>query len=110
MSRINIKPLSVNDCYQGRRFKTPAYKAYEKTLMVLLKPVEIPVGRLKLALTIGFSNKASDIDNPVKNFTDILQKKYDFNDNRIYCLTVEKRIVKKGDEFIDFEITGYGGE
>jgi len=101
---IKGKPLSVNKAWKGMRYKTGDYKAYEAiTLAILPKDIEMPSGKLKLSLTIGFSNKLSDIDNPVKLFVDILQKKYDFNDRDIYHLTVKKEIVKKGMEFIAFE-------
>ena len=66
----------------------------------------VPEGKLKLELTFGFSSKASDIDNPVKPFQDILQKKYDFDDKMIYTLIVHKEIVPKGEEFISFTLTG----
>jgi hypothetical protein len=41
---------------------------------------------------------------PVKPFQDILQKRYNFDDRDIFKATVEKEIVKKGAEFIDFKI------
>ena len=34
---VNIKPLSVNQAWAGRRFKTPKYKAFEKEM--LLNPI-----------------------------------------------------------------------
>ena len=102
--KIEIKPLSVNDCWQGRRFKTRDYKIYEQELLYLLPKIEIPKGKLHLKLRVGYSNKLSDIDNCLKPFVDILQKKYGFNDNKIYKLEIEKVDVKKGDEFIDFHI------
>lgn len=105
--RINIKPLSVNQCWQGRRFKTRLYKDYEQELSLRLPKLVIGPYKLVLSLTVGFSNKASDIDNPIKPFMDILQKKYGFNDNRIYKLEIEKKDVKKGSEYIDFEIKRY---
>lgn len=99
---IKIKPLSVNEAWQGRRFKTYAYKTYEKELLLKLKTVNIPEGRLILCVTFGVSNSNSDWDNPVKPFQDVLQKKYRFNDSRIAKAFVEKEVVKKGDEFIHF--------
>ena len=113
MSRINrkvlieIKPLTVNQVWQGKRFKTPAYKAYEKALLMLLpykQHMDIPEGHLRLTITAGLSNSASDIDNIAKPFIDILQKKYGFNDKLIYQLMLNKQVVKKGDEFIEFEL------
>lgn len=105
--RVGIKPLSVNQCWQGRRFKTPRYKSFEKqVLMMLPNDLIIPSGKLKIILKWGFSSKASDWDNPIKPFQDILQKKYDFNDSRVFEAIVKKEVVKKGNEFIEFEITG----
>lgn len=102
--RVVIKPMSVNLAYQGRRFRTPAYDIYEKALMLMLPKIEVPEGKLKVIYTFGFSNPASDVDNPVKPFTDILQKKYGFNDKLVYEFIVRKQIVKKGSEFVEFEI------
>ena len=102
--QINIKPLSVNQAWAGRRFKTPKYKAYEKELKYKLKPMDIPEGKLKVLLTFGLSSKLADIDNPVKAFIDILQKKYNFNDRDIYEMNLKKVDVKKGNEFIEYDI------
>jgi Holliday junction resolvase RusA-like endonuclease len=44
---------------------------------------------------IGLSNKLSDIDNVAKQFIDILSKAYNFNDNQIYSLVMQKEIVNK---------------
>lgn len=100
---IKIKPLSVNKCWCGRRFKTPEYKAYEEELLYRLPKLKIGKGKLTLIIRLGFSNKLSDIDNSLKPLIDILQKKYGFNDNKIYDLEVFKEDVKKGEEYIDFE-------
>jgi Holliday junction resolvase RusA-like endonuclease len=101
--KINIKPLSVNCAFQGRRFKTPAYKQYERDVTALLRPCTVPEGNIHLTIEAGFSRTQSDIDNIAKPFIDILQKKYGFNDSRIYKLTLIKQIVKKGSEYLDFE-------
>lgn len=105
MWKINIKPLSVNKVWQGRRFKTPYYKAYEQEVMLMLpKDLKIPSGRLGLALEVGFSNKQSDIDNVAKPFIDILQKQYKFNDRDLYQLKMDKVIVPKKEEYIQFMV------
>jgi len=110
MNRINIKPLSVNDAWQGRRYKTKEYKKYEKDCNLLLPgSLEIPDGYLKLDLEFGVSSSGSDIDNGVKLFVDILSKKYDFNDNRIFRMIIDKVKVKKGDEYIKFKIEKWEG-
>lgn len=106
MIKVKIKPLSSNDTWQGRRFKTVDYKVFEQALLLMLPATfKVPAeGKLEIFLEFGFSNKGSDWDNPIKPFVDILQKKYGFNDNRVYKATVLKTIVKKGQEFIKFEL------
>ena len=97
---LQIKPLSVNDAWQGKRFKTPKYKRYERDILLMFPNAEITKFD-KLKITYGFSNKASDIDNPTKMILDILQKKYGVNDRDIEYLVLHKTIVKKGEEFIE---------
>jgi Holliday junction resolvase RusA-like endonuclease len=103
--KINIKPLSVNDAWKGRRFRTDEYKAYAEELSLKLKPMEVPDGKLRLVITFGFSSKGSDYDNPIKPFQDVISKYYGFNDNKIYEAGQIKKIVPKGDEYIDFSLT-----
>ena len=102
--RLNIKPLSANDMWQGKRFKTPKYKKFERDVLLLLSDIEVPGGGLDLYLKWGFSSAASDWDNPIKSFQDCLQKKYKFNDNKVFRGFVEKEKVNKGCEFIEFRI------
>lgn len=102
---IDIKPLSVNEAWQGRRFKTDKYRAFQKAVLFYLpKTFEVGTGKLSVSYEYGFSNKASDIDNPCKLITDILQKKYKFNDSQIYELHQYKVIVPKGKEYIKIGI------
>lgn len=104
---LRIKALTVNQAWQGRRFKTNVYKNYLESLNVYLRPLKHKIGRadrLKLTIIVGFSNSASDLDNILKPFIDGLQWKYGFNDNQIYEIVAKKEMVKKGAEFIDFDI------
>jgi Holliday junction resolvase RusA-like endonuclease len=102
---IQIKPLSVNEAFQGRRFKTDKYKQWIENSIIQLKQIKIPKSqKLTLIVIFGVSSKASDIDNPLKPLLDLIQKKYGINDNRFYKLEVTKEIVKKGKEFIKFDI------
>lgn len=106
MVKVEIKPLSTNKAWKGRRFKTDAYKNFETIMLWSLPKMEVrKKTKLKIKFKFGFSSNASDIDNPLKMTIDCLQKKYNFNDNQIFCLIVEKEIVEKGNEFIKFEIT-----
>lgn len=103
---LNIKPLSVNEAFQGKRFKTDKYNDFIQKMHFLL-PKEIEISdkkNIKIAIEFGFSSKASDIDNCCKSFLDCLVKKYKFDDRNIYEMHVFKSIVKKGEEYIKFKI------
>lgn len=102
--RLDIKPLSVNQAWGGRTFKSSAYKKYIEDMMLILKPIDIPEGHLELTVTFGFSSKASDIDNPLKPFIDCLQQKYGFNDKNIKRLIINAEHVKRNEDFIDWHI------
>lgn len=97
--------MSVNLAWQGKRFKTQAYKEYEKGILLRMPKGKIdPEEMLRVEFFFGFSNKASDLDNPVKLLMDIAQKKYGFNDRNVFEMNVRKCIVKKGKEYIHMGI------
>lgn len=104
MINLKIKPLLVNECWQGKRFKTKAYLKYERDLFLILPQIKLPNPPFEINFEFGFSNIMSDWDNPVKPLQDILQKKYNFNDKDIMKAIVTKIKVKKGDEYISFDI------
>lgn len=105
--RMHIKPLSVNEAWKGRRFKTDKYKNYQSSVLFMLPNIEVPRGEIEILITFGFSSKASDFDNPVKPFVDCLQKKYGFNDKMIKRAVIMVDNVKKGEEYIEFKISDY---
>lgn len=104
MIRVEIKPLSVNEAWQGKRFKTAKYKKYETDLLYLLPKIKIPSPPFIIHLKFGFSSTASDWDNPIKPTQDVLQKKYGFNDKLIKRAIVDVEDVKKGQEYFEFKI------
>ena len=105
--QINIAPLSVNKCWQGKRFKTVDYKMYEKNVVLLLPKIKLCDPPYEIYYEFGMSNILSDFDNPVKPFTDILQKKYLFNDKDIFKATIVKRKVANGSEYIRFSLNSF---
>jgi len=110
--KILIKPLSVNDAWKGRRFKTEKYSWYETQLMFLLSNSNefrtLKKGeKLAVELNFGFSSHSSDWDNGIKQFMDVISKKYGFNDNRIFKGVIEKEIVRKGSEYVSFKVYRY---
>lgn len=105
MIKLNIKPLSINEAYKGRRFRTLQYETYIRQLTYMLPDnLNIPRINIKLFVEFGYSSNSSDIDNGLKPFIDILQKKYNFNDKNITELNVRKIKVAKGFEHIIFKI------
>jgi len=103
--KLNQKPLSVNLAWQGKRFKTPAYKKYEKEILLRMPAGKVAEDQmLRIEFFFGFSNSASDLDNPIKLLLDLAQKKYGFNDKMVFELNVRKCLVKKGEDFIQMGI------
>jgi len=105
MHKIKLKALSVNKAFRGRKFKTEEYKGYEYDLNILLPKIKVPKSeKYKVFYVFGLSSKNADGDNCIKQFQDIISKKYGFNDKKIYKWDVEKVDTKKGSEFIKFKI------
>lgn len=104
MIRLDIKPLSLNNAYRGRRFKTPELEAFKKAVLWQIPHLEVPKGKLAVRYVFGVSSKNSDGDNLIKVIQDCLATAYGFNDKRIYEWHVTKIDVPKGKEFIEFEI------
>jgi Holliday junction resolvase RusA-like endonuclease len=98
----NIKPLSVNKCWQGKRFKTKEYLNYQEELLKTLPARTLPKPPYQAYFEFGFSNAGSDWDNPIKPLQDILQKRYGFNDKDVVEATIKKTKVKKGEEYFKF--------
>jgi len=49
MIKINIKPLSVNGAFKGRRFRTDEYRAFQKLLTLSLpNRLDVPDGKLRI--------------------------------------------------------------
>lgn len=103
---VRGKPLSVNQATYGKKVKTQAYRDYETGLIHTLPDIDIPEGKLTLKLYVTYARASSDIDNALKPFIDVLQKRYSFNDNRIHKLLVEKRVDKEK-EGLKFKIEAY---
>jgi Holliday junction resolvase RusA-like endonuclease len=113
MQKLNIKPLSVNECWYGKHIATKKLRDYQRHLSIMLdNEIEFEEllksdKKLQVNYTFGLSSKNADVDNVVKAFQDAIQEKYDFNDKRFYRIVAEKVDVKKGNEFIEFEIKEY---
>ena len=90
---LNVKPLSVNEAFQGRRFSTPAKKAYEGALGILLPNRAIPGGPYyRIAYDFHLKNfSRTDWDNLIKVLQDSIVKRGIITDDR---LIVDARVRK----------------
>lgn len=104
---LNIKPFSVNEAWQGKRFRTLAYKRFTRDVMMILPSMKLPPAPYFLLLEFGVSSKSADWDNPIKPFQDILQQKYGFNDKEVMGAYVRKKIVGKGSEYISWHLSTF---
>jgi hypothetical protein len=102
-TRLLIKPLSTNNAWQGKRFKTPAYVKFQRDMLLLLPNVTLQ-SISEVHLHFGFSSKLSDLDNATKQTIDCIVKKYGIDDRYINKIVLTKEIVQKGNEFIDIQI------
>ncbi len=107
MKKINIKALSSNEMYGGRKVKSYKYRDFERKILPLFPPLEIPEGPITLTVYVGLSSRLADLDNTLKPFIDCMQLKYGFNDKRIYKILAKKEDVAKGAEYIKFNIEGF---
>lgn len=107
MHKVNIKPISLNNAYVGRRFASKTLKQYKSDISYLLPKITVPEGKLSLMLEFGVSYKSTDGDNLVKCFQDAIAEQYGFNDKMIYKWSIEKVDVKRKEEYIKFKIDEY---
>lgn len=106
MIKIPIKAISVNTCWQGRRFKTKEYSEWRELFRLLtLRAKKVPNPHV-LNVHFYISNFAqSDLDNLLKPLLDALQEcKIIENDKSIEKIVAEKIKCPKGKEQIILEL------
>jgi len=104
METLSMKPLSINKCWAGRRFKTPDYKAWREEAEARLREhPRAPDGQVEVHIKFYFKNSRSDIDNCIKPFLDALTDANRIEDDRHVVKLVVEKIMDK-DERIEYEI------
>lgn len=104
--KINQKPLSINAAHYRNKKMTVAYRNYRTAWQIHFDKAgykKLPDDKSKkysVSFVFGFSNRASDIDNPIKPALDTLQNLLGFNDKQIFMLGAVKEIVPKGEEYV----------
>lgn len=107
---IKTKPLSANKMYYnvGRHKKKRAeYLAYQNDIRDQLMGTEWPFSTEEVSFFVhaGVSTRAADLDNLIKPLLDTYQNIFDdFNDNKVYHIELNKKIVPKGEEYIAVKV------
>ena len=100
--KVDIKPISINKCWRGRRFKTPEYAAWRTESMRLIKKNKLKMVEGKCTVHLSFhcsKNYArADVDNMIKPALDSLVDAGAIKDDRY----IEKIIVEKMKSKTDF--------
>jgi Holliday junction resolvase RusA-like endonuclease len=105
--KIDIKPISINAAFQGRRFKTQNCKDYEKELWIQLPKRATIKGEVEVWYDFFLVNyKMTDISNLVKVTEDILVKKGYFEDDR-KVVEMHLRKIKWHKNSLTVKITKY---
>ncbi len=104
---LNIKPLSSNVAWQGRRFSTKAKTQFENAMHLLLPTTKVcglPYYRMAYDFfLVNFSR--TDIDNLVKTSQDCLVRRGIISDDRLIVDARIRKFPAKTDR-IEIEIEG----
>ena len=111
--RLQMKPLSANSMFWKRgklTKKTKDYEAYQQEMLDELMGVEWPYGTDFVAFHVeaGLSARQADLDNILKPLLDTFQGIFEeFNDNKVYYIVANKKIVPKGEEYLWIRVKRY---
>jgi Holliday junction resolvase RusA-like endonuclease len=107
---IDIKALSLNNCYRGRRFSTTAKKQYDRALQLLLPKVKVEGPRYTVTLRFFLKDCfRGDLDNLAKVLIDnIVKREIISNDRNVVEIHLYKRRAPK--DRIEIEVESLVGE
>ena len=110
--KLEIHPLTINQAFMGRRFKTQAYKDYETEMLWLIKAQKPKKVSGWVEVEYHFYIKhflTTDTCNMEKLLTDILVKAGCLDDDRfiIRAVMTKHAICKDEKESIDITIKKY---
>ena len=108
--RLQIKPLSTNRIYVGRKVKSSQARQFERDIALLLaayaKETELPDGDLAIHFRFG-TTRQKDLSNNVKLLEDQIAKHYGIDDRRFAGHTAVRIPVPRGEEFVIFQIVPF---
>lgn len=90
--KIPLKPISINEAFKGRRFKTKKCKEFCDDFLLVAPKKEMIKGEVEIIYTFFVKNhKLADYDNLIKITQDmIVQCGYIEDDRKIYKATIYK--------------------
>ena len=102
--KIPIKPISINECWQGRRFKTKKYDKFIIDMLRVMPKREMLTGSIKLEIRLYLKSLLrGDIDNFIKPIVDCVVKKGWIKDD-IFIVLLEVEKFKSAEEFFEIEL------
>lgn len=109
---IPLKPISVNEAFQGRRFKTKKCKEFCEDFLKVAPRKEMIRGMIEIEFRFYVKNhQMADYDNMIKITQDMLGKNkcgYIEDDRKIYKATIYK--IPSNEEKIEITIKGIDKE
>jgi len=104
---IPLRPVSVNEAWQGRRFKTEIYKIFCEQFYLIAPKKKMIKGIVQIEYRFYMKNhKMADYDNVIKTTQDMLVKcGYIEDDRKIYKATQYK--IPSEEDKIEVEIKKY---
>lgn len=107
MLEINlaIRPMSINEAFQGRRFKTRAAKQYDAALALMLPNKKEPGPYYAVTYIFRIKNCwLRDYDNCIKQLQDCIVRRGIISDDRkIVRAVIEKYPAKKDEIMVEIE-------
>ena len=99
-----VKPFSINQAFQGRRFKTKAYDTFIQEMLYTMPKKKMIKGEVEIKIWLHLKSiTRSDIDNFCKPIIDCIVKKGWIADDR-YIQHLEVHKIKNMAEAIEIEI------
>lgn len=90
---IEVKPISVNECWQGRRYKTEKYKDWrEEAYFCTRHSLKKPVGLCNLEIAFYVPSLGMDLDNMIKPVLDSLQDSQVLKNDKLVMRIVAEKI------------------
>jgi len=100
--KIDLKAITINQCWQGRRFKAPKYTQWRKDAVLLLSQHKKYKEEIEYELTINVYTRhasTSDTDNFIKPIQDALVEAGIIPDDKYIKRVICEKFKSKEDYF-----------